>query len=43
MQKVLLTDAIKAKRPDIIKLLLTMGAKVDPSILAQVILESENE
>ena len=43
MQKILLKAAIKSKRPDIIKLLLTMGAKIDSSILTEVIVESENE
>ena len=43
MQKILLKAAIRSKRPDIIKLLLTMGAKVDSSILTEVIVESENE
>ena len=43
MQKILLDAAIKSKRPDIIKLLLTMGAKADASIFSKVIVESENE
>ncbi len=43
MQTILLKDAIKAKRPDVAKLLLTMKVKIDSSILTDVILESENE
>ncbi len=43
MQKVLLKGAIKAKRPDLIKLLLIKKAEVDSTILEEVIMKSENE
>ena len=42
-QKILLKAAIKHKRPEIIKLLLTMRAEVDISIFREVIVESENK
>jgi hypothetical protein len=43
LQTKLLEAAIKAKRFDLVKLLLVKGANVDSSILSDVIVETENE
>ncbi len=42
-QKTLLREAITARRPDLIKLLLIKEAEVDSTILEDVIMKSENE